>query len=291
MSNDPKAENSPMPPPGRSLNKPKSREDRGILIFTYPKIIFMFPTLIVSIICAIGMWVSGDHTEINAATTPEKPILSTPAGKAAPNAKVVPAPATAPAAGVKHPFLLAQNMFGLLFLMTLFFNLVIVAIDFPRFTVVGLALFGTTGLFFLLWLGMYFNWLTALADMLDSIYIAANGAFYLLAAVLLSAVYGIIFTTRWLDYWEILPNEILHHHGPWSDLERFPTMNLKFDKEIPDIFEHFMFGAGRLVLRLPTEQKAIVLDNVLHVSKKEHALKGLMSRLEVRVTTDNEVAQ
>ena len=32
------------------------------------------------------------------------------------------------------------------------------------------------------------------------------------------------------------------------------------------------------------------MDNVLWVSKKEESLKKLMSRLEVRVTTDQEVA-
>ena len=45
-----------------------------------------------------------------------------------------------------------------------------------------------------------------------------------------------------------MPNEILHHHGPLSDLERFPTMNLKFDKEIPDVLEYALLGSGRLVL-------------------------------------------
>ena len=85
---------------------------------------------------------------------------------------------------------------------------------------------------------------------------------------ILLMMYGIIFVTRWLDYWEFLPNEILHHHGPWSDLERFPTMNLKFDKEIPDIFEHFLFGSGRLIFHVQNEAKSIVLDNVhAHQSK------------------------
>ncbi len=69
--------------------------------------------------------------------------------------------------------------------------------------------------------------------------------------------------TRFLDYWEILPNEILHHHGPLSDLERYPTMNLKFDKEIPDVLEWLLLGSGRLVLHVPNVSKAIVLDNVL----------------------------
>jgi hypothetical protein len=99
-------------------------------------------------------------------------------------------------------------------------------------------------------------------------------------------MYAIIFTTRWLDYWEFLPNEILHHHGPWSDLERFPTMNLKFDKEIPDIFEYFLFGSGRLIFHVPSQSKSIVLDNVLHINRKEQALKQIMSRMEVRISPE-----
>ncbi len=94
-----------------------------------------------------------------------------------------------------------------------------------------------------------------------------------------------------LDYWEVMPNEILHHHGPLSDLERFPTMNLKFDKEIPDVLEYALLGAGRLVLHVPNVEKSLVLDNVLFINSKEEALKKLMSRLEVRITTDQEVGE
>ena len=87
-------------------------------------------------------------------------------------------------------------------------------------------------------------------------------------ALILAVIFAIIYVTRWLDYWEILPNEILHHHGPLSDLERFPTMNLKFDKEIPDVLEYLFLGAGRLVLHVTEERKAIVLDNVLFINSQ-----------------------
>ena len=69
--------------------------------------------------------------------------------------------------------------------------------------------------------------------------------------VTLMLVFIVIYVTRWLDYWEVMPNEILHHHGPLSDLERYPTMNLKFDKEIPDVLEWLLLGSGRLVLHVP----------------------------------------
>src|SRR5437879_6136805 len=119
-------------------------------------------------------------------------------------------------------------------------------------------------------------------------YVFANAEFYFMISLVLAVIFVIVYATRWLDYWEILPNEILHHHGPLSDLERYPTMNLKFDKEIPDVLEFILLGAGRLVLHIPNVAKALVLDNVLFINRKEEALKRVMSRLEVRITTDQE---
>jgi len=119
----------------------------------------------------------------------------------------------------------------------------------------------------------------------------ASRGFYTMVFVTLMLVFFVIWVTRWLDYWEVLPNEILHHHGPLSDLERYPTINLKFDKEIPDVLEFMLLGAGRLVLHIPNVAKAIVLDNVLFVNSKEEALKRVMSRLEVRITTDQEAGE
>ena len=268
----------------------QARRDRGILIFTYPKVIFIFPTFVMAVICAIGMWVSGNETRkpsvVDAANQSQVEPKSTTTTTVNAKGETITTTKT-----VHKNFRSPQNMLALLFLLTFGFNLLIIAIDFPRFTVVAAGLLVTTAIFFLLWLGIYVNWLSGLVNILEGLYLTANANFYLMIAIILGLIYSVIFTTRWLDYWEVMPNEILHHHGPWSDLERFPTLNLKFDKEIPDIFEHIMFGAGRLVLRVPSEDRSLILDNVLHVNVKEAALKNMMSRLEVRVTTDQEVSQ
>jgi hypothetical protein len=183
-----------------------------------------------------------------------------------------------------------QNLLAMLFLGMLAFNLLVMALDFPRFSLVAVILAVLFGLFFILWLSAYFNLdlMKPIHAIFASIYAVANTGFYVMVFVTLALVFVVIYITRWLDYWEILPNEILHHHGPLSDLERYPTMNLKFDKEIPDVLEWVMLGAGRLVLHVPNVSKALVLDNVLFISAKERALKRVMSRLEVRVTTDKE---
>ena len=187
----------------------------------------------------------------------------------------------------RHP----QNLLGVLFLAMLAFNLLVMALDFPRFELVGAILGGLFLLFLILWIGAYFqvDLMKPIHALFESIYVFANAGFYFMYFLVVSVLLLIVYITRWLDYWEVMPNEILHHHGPLSDLERFPTMNLKFDKEIPDVLEHLLLGSGRLVLHVPNVEKALVLDNVLFINSKEESLKSLMSRLEVRVTTDQEV--
>ncbi len=289
MASDPKS----VTPAG----SPTPVREKGVRIFTYPKIIFIFPTLIMALICWIGMYMIPDVGSFNSAREKERheaKLKADATAKANSAAKELPAVSgddrLLPLKSDPVKFKRKENLLGLLFLGVFLFNLIVLAIDFPRFTIFALLLLSTTVLFFMLWLGMYVNVLEPLVRIVEGVYVVANAQFYLMVAVVLMIVYGTIFITRYLDYWEILPNEILHHHGPLSDLERYPTLNLKFDKEIPDVFEHLMFGAGRLVLHVSDERKAIVLDTVLHVSRKEEALKKLMSRLEVRVTTDQEVA-
>jgi hypothetical protein len=237
--------------------------EKPIRIFMWPKVIFLYPSALIALICWAGMWIIQDQTVV--------PIEM----------------------GKVDRFMTPQNLLGVLFLVVLAFNLIVMALDFPRFSLVAVILGVCFLLFFILWLGAYFHLdlMRPIHAIYSHIYAVANRGFYLMFFVTLMLVFGVIWITRWLDYWEILPNEILHHHGPLSDLERYPTMNLKFDKEIPDVLEYAMLGAGRLALHVPNVPKAIVLDNVLFISGKEKALKRTMSRLEVRITTDQEAGE
>lgn len=294
MSTD--AKSPDLPPPATR------RREKGIKIFMWPKVIYIFPSAIVALICSLGMYWLPNKT-YDASVPPTPVVVDSEADKAAvangdqPGASLdpnAPAPASKVAAGPpltrRERFNTPQNLLGILFLGMLAFNLVVMGLDFPRFELVGLILFILFSIFFVLWLGAFFDLdlLRPINTLLGAVYTFANAGFYLMYALTVFAVMFIVYVTRWLDYWEILPNEILHHHGPLSDLERFPTLNLKFDKEIPDVLEFLILGSGRLVLRVPNVDRAIILENVLFINSKEEALKRLMSRLDVRITTDQE---
>ncbi|GAC1472543.1 MAG: hypothetical protein NVSMB9_19840 [Isosphaeraceae bacterium] len=247
----------------------------------------MFPTLIVALLCGIGMLTIGNRTDDPTKVPRDGQVgVSSTANATAHDGTTSDTPTK------QDRFKAPQNLFAILFLGVFAFNLLIMAIDFPRFTIIAGFLLAGFLVFFFLWIGAYFDveLMSKVRAMLEGVYAVANASFYFMIAMILAVIFGVIYATRYLDYWQILPNEILHHHGPMSDLERFPTMNLKFDKEIPDVLEYLFLGSGRLVLHVTEERKAIVLDNVLFINSVEMALKNLMSRMEVRVTTDQEVA-
>jgi hypothetical protein len=268
-----------------SSSTPAAHRGTGIRIFMWPKVIFLYPTAIVALICGLGMSIIHDRTH-----DPTKSLKSAVSDKilSAGHDTLGEEPATA--LNQVDRFRTPQNLLAMLFLGMFAFNLLVMALDFPRFSLVAVILAVLLFLFFVLWIGAQFEFdlMKPIHLIFSGIYAVANKGFYYMVFATLMVVFTVIYITRWLDYWEILPNEILHHHGPLSDLERYPTMNLKFDKEIPDVLEWAMLGAGRLVLHVPNVSKALVLDNVLFISAKERALKSVMSRLEVRVTTDQE---
>jgi hypothetical protein len=216
-------------------------QDRVILV-PLPKIVFLWPTLVVSLLAGIYMSFKPD---LNA----EGPVIAAVA-----------------------------------FLSMLAMNLIVLSFDFPRttsltvfFIIVALVLGGALVVVY------YPTALPWLSAQLMKIRPLANATFYFVFATMMLLIYlGVAITVRF-DYWEVRGNELLHHHGFLSDLERFPAPALKIDKEIKDVFEYLLLGSGRLILHPSNEPRAIVLENIAWITKKEKAITSLLGTLEVRV--------
>lgn len=230
-----------------------------VVLFQYPKVVFMVPSLVTALVCGILMSIMGIDLKV-----PDK----------------------AEAAGEFSAFLTKQNLVGVVFLTVLAINLVAMSVDFPRYSALALVFGGTTFALIFLIVNDKYGLIDPLKRIVSEVYIVANATFYFLFAAILMIIFLIVYTTRWMDYWEVRPNEILHNHGPLSDQIRYPTFGLKFDKEIPDILEYLLMGSGRLVFKVPNENRSIVLDNVLWIDRKERQLQEVLGEMAVRLDVD-----
>lgn len=236
----------PTPPPGEETSVER------VVLVSYPKIVFLWPSFLVALIGALYMSLSGE--------VPQAEV-----------AKTMP----------------TQAVVGWLFLIVLSINLVVLSFDFPRAT--------SLVIFFIVVTIALALWLVAvkfpevmpiLGKWIASIQPEANATFYWFFVVMLAIIFAAVWIETRFDYWEVRDNELLHHHGMLSNLERFPAPQLKIDKEINDIFEFLLLGSGRLILHPSNERRAIVLENVLWINGKEKQITGMLGSLKVEVRND-----
>jgi hypothetical protein len=195
--------------------------------------------------------------------------------------------AAAIAVGMMDPAGHAATVVSTLFLAVMAINLVILAFDFPRttsltlfFLAVAIALGG-----FLL-VTFHPGILPVLTSILARFHPLANSTFYWTFAGILGTVYLLMLVAVRFDCWEVRPNELLHHHGFLSNIERFPSPHLRIDEEINDVFEYLLLRSGRLILQASEERRAIVLDNVPFIRKKQETITRMLGALQVQVRED-----
>ncbi len=231
----------------------KRHQTNRILLVPYPKFVFMYPTLIVTAIATVILYIGGYHA-IDPTTDP-LPVVMTG-----------------------------------LFLVVMMANMFVIVFDFPRATSLTLVFIVTTiALGFWLLVLAKPDFLPSIQPLVTAVRPAANATFFLCITIAMLLMYVAVFISVRFNYWELRNNELLHHHGILSDLKRYPAPNLRVDKEINDVFEYMLLGAGRLILHPSTEKRAIVLDNILFVSDKERELTKMLGSIKVQVGSDSGV--
>lgn len=229
--------------------KAEPKTPSSIFLVPYPKFVFLYPVLLASVAAAI---ITG--------------FLSNPLDAENPVAVTV----------------------GVVFLGVLGVNLVILAFDFPRTTSLTLFFFvAAVAMGFVLVSVYHPELLPFLSGILKRFHPLANVTFYWTFAGVMSLIFLAIMVAVRFDYWEVRPNELLHHHGVLSNLERFSAPNLRIDKEINDIFEYILLRSGRLILQASSERRAIILDNIPQIRKKEEAITRMLGALQVQVRKEN----
>jgi hypothetical protein len=118
--------------------------------------------------------------------------------------------------------------------------------------------------------------------------VIADGNFYALMAGMLAILMIMAFITTRFNYWILTPNQLTHRLGILSDERHYSTLNMAVEKEIPDIFEFMLFGSGRLVFKPGVgadSHRTLVVDNVFRVNKLEANVRKFLGTIRVNKGT------
>lgn len=272
-----------------------------VYLVSYPKIVFLYPTVLTSLFCAIVMWAKGDipASETAAFQAKQAPIVmqaaisaqesDIPAADASSSAGSSPAVSGDVAAVSVIQIHSYHNTCARIFLIVFALNMVVISFDFPRTTSLTW-FFAIATLVFGGWFVLDRNPGLApkILQSLLGIKPWANASFYTIYTLIMLFLYAWVIISRRFDYWEVKGNELLHHHGFLSNLERFAAPNLRISKEINDLFEYVLLRSGRLIIHATNERRAIVLENVLMINSKEERITQMLGALQVRVRTEKE---
>ena len=180
-----------------------------------------------------------------------------------------------------------NQVVGIVFLTVTGVNLVVLSFDFPRTTSLNLFFVFLVIVMGTVLTSIYVPTLIpALTEVLKRIDPRANAHFYFGFVTMLSLLYIAMMINIRFDYWEVRPNELLHHHGVLSNLERYSAPNMRISKEIDDVFEYMLLRSGRLIIHPSNEPRAFVLETVLGIDKKEIAITKMLGALQVQVRDD-----
>jgi len=161
---------------------------------------------------------------------------------------------------------------GLIWMGVFFFNVLVISFDFNEersLAAVLAVIVVILGLLYLGWLGAVGTWVAGLKPVM-------NSTFYWMVFLGFSLIYFFVWLNTRFNYWVFRPNEVVHHYGVFPKMKRFSTEDLRWDKEVPDVLERLLLGAGRIILTTPHERVPIVIEHVPRIGSLDDRIADIL---------------
>jgi hypothetical protein len=125
----------------------------------------------------------------------------------------------------------------------------------------------------------YFGWWTRILDYLGGLHVEISLAGYLIPSVVLLVMWlGTIFLYDPMRYLVFTPGQFVVHKEIGDLREVYDTAQIEAEKRRTDLFRYWIlgFGAGDLIVKVPSQALQIEFPNVLFVAQKVTQIANLM---------------
>lgn len=239
----PEPASKPAPAPAPAHLPIGDRAPESVFIRPWPKVIFLYPTFVVSTIFFLLSWLGVGRAE----------------GQ------------------------LGSPVLGNTFMLVLLLNLLVFSFDFSRIKSITIVFAVIALVLAVLWIDTKADLTGYLGKLFRSIDIEVSTSFFGFLSAGMGVLLLIVFINTRFNYYEVNAREILHHSGYLGDIQRWSTEGLEMNKEIYDVVEFMLMRSGRLIFQPATSKKAIVLDNIANVNAIEKHVNDLLSVIAVRL--------
>jgi len=279
-----------------------------IIIRMWPKVPVLYPMAILALICALVGVFAGSTPHVNALHSIYQPaeqaveadvsgdslaagIDKVEAGVDAAITKV-----SELASGVVDQAVVLEQseklvdglywdrLLGTIFLLVFAFSLFTLSVDLEvRWALVSFASLLIVCLL-LIMINQRYDFLPGVFSSIASLSPMANPQFYMLICLIWILLMVIsLFIVRF-HYVRVESNEILVVGGLLERQQRFPTMRMRYTRDIQDVFEYYLpfVRSGRLILSFAEQHESIVIDNVLNIDKVTKQLDRISGVMKVK---------
>jgi hypothetical protein len=125
----------------------------------------------------------------------------------------------------------------------------------------------------------YLDWWTPIFDYVGGLHIQISLAGYLVPSVVLLVVWlATLLAYDPLRYMAFTPGQLVVHKEIGDLREVYDTTQVEAEKRRTDLFRHWIlgFGAGDLLIKVPSQSLQIELPNVLFVGRRVAVIANLM---------------
>jgi len=105
--------------------------------------------------------------------------------------------------------------------------------------------------------------------------------YFMVAAILFIMIGGGILANVFWNRWTIEPNRLRHKHGIMSNVKQYPVIDLQLQKEIEDVFEYALLLSGTLTFQPNPDTPPIRLENIPFINRAEDKILHIIRELKV----------
>lgn len=179
--------------------------------------------------------------------------------------------------------LFLDRLMGLIFLFVFAFSLFTLSVDLEvRWALVTFAS-SMIVLLLLILINQQYEFLPGVLSTIASLSPMASPQFYFAIFAIWAILMAISCAVVRFHYVRIESNEVIVVGGLLERQQRFPTMRMRYTRDIQDVFEYYLpfVRSGRLILSFAEQNESVVIDNVINIDKITKQLDLISSVLHV----------